>query len=307
MDMLPVVSQMGILFAAVALGFIGAKAGVLRADSNEQLSKLVLNLTLPCSVLYSAMDAEKLLSNGQILLLTLVACVTAGVMVLLAAGLARLFGIPPEQRGVSKFMMIFTNSAFIGFPVLRVLFGASSIFYASIFNLVFMVLSYTYGVALIGGRERTRISWRMALTPMVISSLLAYAIYLANFQAPEYVVSVLKFIDPVTSPLSLMTIGCALATQPMKGAFKAWRVHSALAVRMLAFPVAYYLLMSLFIDSSVILGVTTVIVAMPAAASTTMFCAQYGGDQALASAGVFLTTVLSVASIPLLAGLLFRF
>ena len=89
MDMLPVVSQMGILFAAVALGFIGAKAGVLRADSNEQLSKLVLNLTLPCSVLYSAMDAEKLLSNGQILLLTLVACVTAGALVLLAAGLAR--------------------------------------------------------------------------------------------------------------------------------------------------------------------------------------------------------------------------
>ena len=307
MDMLPVVSQMGVLFAAVALGFIGARFGVLRADSNEQLSKLVLNLTLPCSVLYSALDAERLLSNKQILLLTLVACVTACVMVLLAAGLARLFGIPPEQRGVSKFMLVFTNSAFIGFPVLRVLFGASSIFYASIFNLVFMVLSYTYGVALISGRERAQISWRMALTPMVISSLLAYAIYLTDFHAPAYVVRVLEFIDPVTSPLSLMTIGCALATQPMKGAFKAWRVHAALAVRMLAFPVAYYLLMRLFIDSPVILGVTTVIVAMPAAASTTMFCAQYDGDQALASAGVFLTTVLSVASIPLLAGLLFRF
>jgi predicted permease len=306
MDMLPVVSQMGILFAAVALGFVGAKFGVLRADSNEQLSKLVLNLTLPCSVLFSALDAERLLDNRQILLLTLIACATAGVMVLAAAGLVRLFGIPPEQRGVSKFMLIFTNSAFIGFPVLRVLFGASSIFYASIFNLAFMVLSYTYGVALIGGRGNASLTWRTVLTPMVISSLLAYVIYLADFHAPAFFVNVLKFIDPVTSPLSLMTIGCALATQPMKGAFKAWRVHGALALRMLVFPVAYYFCLRLFISNPVILGVTTIIVAMPAAASTTMFCAKYDGDQALASAGVFLTTVLSIASIPLLAGLLFR-
>lgn len=297
---------MGILFAAVALGFIGAKFGVLRADSNEQLSKLVLNLTLPCSVLYSALGAERLLDNRQILLLTLIACATAGIMVLLAAGLTKLFGIPLEQRGVTKFMLIFTNSAFIGFPVLRVLFGASSIFYASIFNLTFMVLSYTYGVALIGGRENTHLTWRMVLTPMVISSLLAYAIYMTGFHAPAFFVNTLKFIDPVTSPLSLMTIGCALATQPMKGAFRAWRVHGALIIRMLVFPVAYYLLMRLFIDSPIILGVTTVIVAMPAAASTTMFCAKYGGDQALASAGVFITTALSIASIPLLAGLLFR-
>ncbi len=123
---------------------------------------------------------------------------------------------------------------------------------------------------------------------------------------PQPFVNTLKFIDPVTSPLSLMTIGCALATHPMKGAFRAWRVHGALIIRMLVFPVAYYLLMRLFIDSPIILGVTTVIVAMPAAASTTMFCAKYDGDQALASAGVFITTALSIASIPLLAGLLFR-
>ncbi|MEN6417822.1 MAG: AEC family transporter [Clostridiaceae bacterium] len=304
--MLPVVSQMGILFAAVALGFIGAKFGVLRADANEQLSKLVLNLTLPCSVLYSALGAERLLDNRQILILTLIACATAGIMVLLAAGLTKMFGIPLEQRGVTKFMLIFTNSAFIGFPVLRVLFGASSIFYASIFNLAFMVLSYTYGVALIGGRENTRLTWRMVLTPMVISSLLAYAVYLTGFHAPEFLVNTLKFIDPVTSPLSLMTIGCALATQPMKGAFRAWRVHGALALRMFAFPTAYYFCLRLFIVNPVILGVTTIIVAMPAAASTTMFCAKYGGDQALASAGVFITTVLSIASIPLLAGLLLR-
>ncbi len=305
MDMLPVVSQMGVLFAAVALGFIGAKCGVLRADSNEQISRLVLNLTLPCSVLYSALDAERLLSNVQILQLTLIACITAGGMVLLAAGLVRLFRIPQEQRGVSKFMIVFTNSAFIGFPVLRILFGTSSIFYASIFNLAFMVLSYTYGVTLIGKQEYARIQWRNALTPMVISSLLAYVIYMTDFHAPSFVVSVLRFIDPVTSPLSLMTIGCALAIFPMGGAFRAWRVHAALLVRMLAFPIAFYYLMRLFVPTPVILGVVTILIAMPAAASTTMFCAKYGGDQALSSAGVFLTTLLSIVSIPFLAWLLF--
>lgn len=53
MNMIPIISQMAILFLTVGLGFIGAKTGCMNEDSNGLLSKIVLNLTMPCSILYS--------------------------------------------------------------------------------------------------------------------------------------------------------------------------------------------------------------------------------------------------------------
>lgn len=306
MDMLPVVSQMGVLFFLVALGFVGAKCHVLDRNSNEMLSRVVIDLILPCSILYSAISGEHLLSNVQTLLLMAVACIIAILLILLAWLLVKIFRIPADQAGVSKFMIIFTNATFVGFPVVRVIFGSSAVFFVAVFNMVFMLLAYTYGVALIGSREqKTHFSWNMLLTPLVISSVLAFTLYLANFKAPAFLIDALGFVDQMTSPLSMLTIGCALAFAPMKNILRAWRVYVMLLIRMLLFPIAFYYLMGLVIDNTLILGVATIIVAMPAPASTTMFCAKYDGDQTLASSSVFISTLLSIGTIPLLCRILF--
>ncbi len=306
MDMSPIISQMGILFIVVALGFVGAKSGVLNMGTNELLSRAVTDLILPCSILYSAFSSDRMLNNLQILLLTVVACVTAALLILLAWLLVKIFRIPAEQAGVTKFMIIFSNSVFIGFPVIRVIFGTGAIFYTSIINMVFMLLCYTYGITLVGKcAVKFQFSWNAFRTPMVVSSILAYIIYLTNFRIPSFFVDALGFIDQMTSPLSMLTIGCALAFIPLKNLFAQKRAYVALLIRMVLFPVAFYYLMGLFISNPIILGVATIIVAMPAPASTTMLCARFGGDQSLASSGVFLTTLLSIGTIPLICWLLF--
>ena len=75
----------------------------------------------------------------------------------------------------------------------------------------------------------------------------------------------------------------------------------ALFVRMLIFPIIYFYLTGLLIDNRLILGVVTIVIAMPAPASTAMLCANYGGDQSVASSGVFFSTLLSLGTIPLLS------
>jgi predicted permease len=52
------------------------------------------------------------------------------------------------------------------------------------------------------------------------------------------------------------------------------------------------------------LGILTVEAAMPTATAATMLSLQYGGNDKLASEGVFLTTLFSVVTIPLLLFLL---
>ena len=53
-----------------------------------------------------------------------------------------------------------------------------------------------------------------------------------------------------------------------------------------------------------VLGVMVVIMAMPVATIITMLSAQYDKDQTLAASSVFITTLLSVITIPLLAAVL---
>lgn len=46
-------------------------------------------------------------------------------------------------------MLVFSNSMFMGFPVLKMIFGPDAIFYAAIFNIPFTILAYSLGIWLL--------------------------------------------------------------------------------------------------------------------------------------------------------------
>jgi hypothetical protein len=58
----------------------------------------------------------------------------------------------------------------------------------------------------------------------------------------------------------------------------------------------------MFTADSMLIGVAAVTAAMPVASMTVMLSTLYGGNVKLASVGVFITTVLSVISVPLVLG-----
>lgn len=304
MDFSGVFAQMEVIVLVIMLGYIGARLGVMNEDTNTHLSKMVLNITLPCSILYSVFKNERLLNNVQTLLLTVVAFLTVAVMIGFAVILVRLMRIPHGLAGVTKYMLIFTNSAFLGFPVIRVILGTNAVFYAAVINMAFYLMCYTYGIILVSDdKEKAHFHFKDILTPIIIASLVSYVFYFLDIKMPSFVTNVLQAMDNVTSPLSLITIGCSLASVALKNVMKPWKVYLAVLIRMIIFPVAYYYMMSLFIDNKLILSVATIITAMPAPAGTAMLCASYGGEESVkvASATVFLSTLISVVSIPLLS------
>ena len=71
----------------------------------------------------------------------------------------------------------------------------------------------------------------------------------------------------------------------------------------LAFVAALFAL-RLVLHHPLMLGVTACLIGMPIAMNFTLFSAQYGKDQTLAASAVFLTTLLSVFTIPVLCSFL---
>ena len=59
------------------------------------------------------------------------------------------------------------------------------------------------------------------------------------------------------------------------------------------------------IHNTLLLGILTVILAMPLASNANMMTLEFGGDQDLSAAGVFITTIASIFTIPAIMWLLF--
>lgn len=109
----------------------------------------------------------------------------------------------------------------------------------------------------------------------------------------------------VTTPCAMMIIGCALSDIPIRDVFSNWRLYVVAALKLMAIPAAAYLLLRPVLTDPVVLGVVVAVMAMPIASNFTMLSAQYDRDQRLASSATFITTLLSVVTIPVLMGLLF--
>lgn len=296
--------QMLVLFGILLIGYIAAKAGGMTVETNKSLSLIVSSLTTPLLILSSVLSGARPLSNPDVLKLTLIAFAIHFVLIGLAKLLPRLFRAEGNQAGVYQFLLIFSNVGFIGYPVIDALFGTEYRFYATVFVLAFQLFCWTYGVSLLSG-EKMRMDAKTFLKPTIVSAVLAYLIYFLDIPCPTVLYEITDKIGSMTTPLAMLIIGCSLAQLPIREIFNKWQIYVLCLIKMIVLPLLGWCILRLVLHDESLLGVTTVILAMPTATNATIISYRYGGDEKLASAGVFLTTLLSVLTIPFMMWVLF--
>lgn len=308
-DMTKVITKMCMLFVIMMTGYIGNKLGVLDDEGNKKYSSLVVNITAPALILASASDSNLAGSRSEALFVLLIAAGMYGFLIVASLLVRFLFRIPKGEEGVFRFMTVFGNNAFMGIPVVEAVFG--NVFYAALFNLPNNILIYSYGGYLLdtgknakGEAKRRRFSWKNVCNPGVIAAVTALIMFLAGLKFPAPVTDTLNCVGAITTPLSMLVIGSSLANLSLKETFSNVRVYLFSMYKLIILPVIIWLIGRLFIDSFMVLGVLVIISAMPCAAVTVMLCNEYGNDAKLAARYVFVSTVMSVVTIPILAFLM---
>ena len=298
--------QLILLFVLIFVAYFASKVKLLPANANSVIADLVVNITSPATVLYAVATSSHALSNTAVVGILGITAATLGAQMLLGWGFTSAFRLKGTTGGAYRFMLVFSNCGFLGYPVVRALFGADAVFVASMYNLIFQILSFTYGVRQVGGDPSSRqVSPKMFMTPMVITSVLALILYLINVPFHPMVVETLSLLDRITSPASMLVIGCALAAYPLKTIFGRWHVYLFCVMRLIVIPVIVWAVLRLFITDPLILGVMVVLSAMPAATNTVLLCAKYNGDESTAASGLFVSTLLSLLTMPVLLRILF--
>ena len=192
----------------------------------------------------------------------------------------------------------------MGIPVVNALYGPGAVFYVAIFMVPFNILVYTYGVLLLsagGEGEKVKIDLKKICNPVVVASILTLFIYFTGVKTPYIINETVALLGAVTTPLAMVTIGSNLSFIPIKDVFLDWKMYVYAILRLLVFPIAVWLVFRLFIQDTMLLNIMVVISAMPVAANVTLISNEYGGDAQTISKVTFITTVLSLASIPILA------
>lgn len=304
MNMSSVVNQMAVLFLTLAIGYIANKAKILNGAGNKLLSSLVLNIAMPCTVLSSVMNGAVKTSSHEVLMFSLFAVVFFALTYLIAWPVPRLLRSKREDFGLIRFLMAFGNIAFMGYPVIQSIYGDGALFYVTLLNIPFNILLFSLGIILTSGKKE-KFNYKLFLTPTMFASLASVLIFGLNLSMPKVIVDTASLVGHITTPGAMLVIGSTLAELPIKGVFAEKQIYPIIAIKLLLMPVVIWLVLRLFVYDTQMLCILTIEGAMPTATAAAMLSLQYGGNDKLAAKGVFLTTLFSVVTIPLLLAILF--
>ena len=291
------------LFALVIVGFVAGQVGYLGGDFDRQLSRLVINITCPALILSSAMTGQ-LPDRRYILPLLAISIITYVVLTAVAFLLPRYLTRQQQDEGVVGFALMFGNVGFMGYPVVASIFGHEAVFYDAVLNVVNTFAVFTIGTVLVTGSsevEGSRFQKKVLYsTPMLAAYLTMAIVALEIDNIPAFVSQPLTMLGNITVPAALLIIGSSMSQLSLRTMLGNRTVYLTTLFRLVLLPVAVYYLTSLLGFSDFVVNINTLVIAMPVATYGTILCLKYGRDTTVITEVTFITTLLSMLTIPLL-------
>lgn len=303
MAWLVVLEKMVVLVALILVGVLSAKAGWVDGRFSQMLSRLVMNLFIVCTILNSVVNVEPIFTGGELGTAMLVAFVPFLIGGVVGFLVTHCVGLRGQARNVAWLCVLFMNNVFVGFPLVEAIFGPEAVFCASLTNIPFNLILYTLGVSLLHQQEdkKGKLNLREIFSVPLLATLAAIVIFLAQIPMPAMAADFLSTMGGATVSLSMLIIGISLSTMPIREAILDWRAYVVSLARLILCPVLTVLLMGFLLpEGSITLGTYTIISACPSGAMIAILCVRFQTDDRLASKIIFLSTVLSAITLPLM-------
>lgn len=302
MNFFDVLAEMLVILFAIAAGYVANHLGYLGGETDQKISKLILNITMPAMIVAAVITGEELPEISVILSILEVGVVFYVLEFALVLTVPRLLPGTAGEKGVYRYTLAFPNVGFIGYPVAVALYGDGALFYAAILALPFNLLSYSLGPLMLAGAARFR--WRQLLSPCIVASVLGLVLALTRLRPPAIVGEMLDFVGDITVPLSLLVVGSLLAHMSPGKVLRSPRLWVISALRLLIMPAILCLVLRGMRIEAMVLGIAVSQMGMPVAVNGTLLSMEYGGDTETMAQVTFLTTLGAIVTIPVLAAVL---
>ncbi len=303
--------QMAVLFVIMLVGYACRKYGIFNDTVVKHLSSLVVNVANPCMILAAAINPGDGVSGHELLVTAILSIIMYIGLIIVAFFVPVILKAPKADYGIYMALTVFANIGFMGFPLIKSVYGSDALLYAAIFQLPFNLLVYTYGIYVICKSEENDAAnsssqgkvnpLRKMLNIGVVGCVIAIILFFIRPTVPYFIEDIFEYIGDMTPPLSMMIIGDSLSKMNFKKLFTNVRILGYSLIKLIIIPIVGTIIARAFGISGVLLGVFMVMLATPAATMNVLLAQEYDSNYQMASEGVAITTLLSIATIPLVS------
>ncbi len=309
----------------ILIGFIFTKKKILSEVTAENLSKIILFLAIP-ALSYNAfmqdMDSEKLNQSMSLLIWSIVIHLA---LIFISSIIFKKYG--KSKKDVLRMITIFGSTTVFGIPVIQAVYGDLGAMYASVFNLPYRALLYTYGYITISEVKLKKENiGKIISNPVIVATFLGIGVWIFQKYLPQisinengivrnygilridktayWLFKPMQYLAALNAPLSWLSIGITLAGVPLDETLKSkisWK-YSILKVSIIPM-----ILISIFVGLKFIAGyeisyiaVATIIIMMatPAATVIATYAINFRKEPLLVSSCSLASSILAVLMIP---------
>ena len=300
------ISGILVILGMILVGFIIGEKGWFDDKSRGLLAKLVTQVALPCYMLYTitqrftAADLLKMLPALRFPALSMV------ILLGIATGVARIFAVRKDRRGLFISMFFNSNTIFVGLPINQTLFGDASIPYVLIYYMCNTTFFWTLGTYLIqrdGEGEAQfdlKTSLKKVFSPPLMGFLLGLVLVMLQIKLPAFLASDLQYLGNLTTPLSMIFIGLSVSHVGVKQLVLGKEQLLILLGRFLVAPLLMASIVYWVPLPSLMKQVFIIQSAMPVMTNAPVVARLYGADSDYAAVMVTETTLATMVVIPIL-------
>ena len=291
----------------IVIGYFLTRAGWFNDTTGKVFSKVILNISLPCYMLYNITSTFTRAELMDFAVNLPVPFISIGVSYLLSIVVSNLIKVDRRRKGVFRSMFFASNTMFIGLPVNLALFGEEAVPFVLLYYLANTSFYWTVGAYEVSldnpENERTSLmnlkTLKRVFNPAILGFLTGVLLVLTDISLPAFVFNSSKYIGNLTTPLAMFFTGIALySVKPADIKFSK-EMGVLILARAIVCPMIMLALLQIFTVPKLMGAVFVIQSAMPTITSTSVVAREYGSDYQFAAVMTAVTTAASLIIIPL--------
>ena len=294
---LSVAEQVLILFILLLIGFFCTKAKFFTEECIGGIAKFVLYAVTPCVIINSFnRDFDSSMLSG--LGIAFVAALGVHLFCIFVAQ----FIVKDQNESrqiVLRFATVFSNCGYMALPLQQAILGTDGVFYGAGFVAVFNLVNWTYGLALMGGKDKITVK-KIFINPGVIGVVVGMLLFFSPVKLPRLILTPVQSLVALNTPLPMIIIGYYIAKIKSFSMLKDGKMIFSILLRLVILPLCAFGILYLCGLRGVLLTSMIIAASAPTAANTVLFSAMFKRDSELAVAMVSISTLFSILTMPLI-------
>ena len=297
------------LFILILLGFLAVKLGRWQKTVTDSLTKFTFYIAFPI-MLFQIMSHFSEQSEIDIKLLLVF---FGGSFIVFAIGCliaSKIFKLNGSQSTLFAMGGIYTNTVFVGIPIIKMLLGDQAIPIVAIiviFNALILWTLATVSIEFVqmgklSGRSFIKALKNVSKNPLIIGIFTGIVVNYIRLPIPNFINQSTKMVSDMTAPLSLIVLGMGLAEYKIRDQLLI--TGSICLLKLAILPIVTYIVGKLLGLPTLELQVVVLLSSVSIAINCYMMARQFEVLQGPIASSLLISTALSSVTTPLILSIM---